>query len=262
MTLEEKSYYCRGGISMAHTNQTPNYELSQFLGTDKPAWLVDYNGDMEKIDLGLKAAKDVADAAKAEADQGVIDIAAVTVTANSADAKASGAISDLSDAYDATSTYNVGDFVIYNNILYRCITAITVPESFDGTHWVRTTVEEIITQINSDLTELSTYEAQAFNPANYGNLYNFAKITRHGNVCMIELHGFKTMIPNYENTILGSGAIIQSLRPREDTVFTISDPSGTAYRVRITAAGGMTVYMYSGGSGDQLNVVDFLCYVI
>ena len=137
---------------MAHTNQTPNYELSQFLGTDKPAWLVDYNGDMEKIDLGLKAAKDVADAAKTEADQGAIDIAAVTITANSADAKASGAISDLADVYDSTSTYNVGDFVIYSNILYRCITTITVPESSDGAHWARTTVEEIITQINSDLS--------------------------------------------------------------------------------------------------------------
>jgi len=138
---------------MAHTNQTSNYGLSQFEGTDKPAWLVDYNGDMEKIDLGIKTSKDVADAAKAEADQGALDIAAVTITANSADAKATGAVSDLSDAYDSTSTYNVGDFVIYNNILYRCITAITVPESFDGTHWARTTVEEIITQINADLSD-------------------------------------------------------------------------------------------------------------
>ncbi len=139
---------------MAHTNQTPNYELSQFLGTDKPAWLVDYNGDMEKIDLGLKAAQDVADAAKAEADQGALDIAAVTVTANAADAKASGAISDLSDAYDATSTYNVGDYVIYNNLLYRCTTNITVPESFDGNHWTRTTVEEIAAGLNNAIAQL------------------------------------------------------------------------------------------------------------
>jgi hypothetical protein len=141
---------------MAHTNQTPNYGLSEFVGSDKPAWLIDYNGDMEKIDLGIKAAQDVADAAKTEADQGAIDIAAVTITANSADAKAAGAVSDFADAYDSTSTYNVGDFVIYNNILYRCITAITVPESFDGTHWTRTTVEEIITQINRDLSSLTS----------------------------------------------------------------------------------------------------------
>lgn len=144
---------------MAHTNQTPNYELSQFLGTDKPAWLVDYNGDMEKIDLGLKAAKDVADSAKEEADQGAIDIAAVTVTANSADAKASGAVSDISDAYDATSTYDLGDLVIYNNLLYKCTTAITVPETFDGTHWTRITIEELIDTINSNLSDLTRVES-------------------------------------------------------------------------------------------------------
>lgn len=50
---------------MAHTNATANYELSQFLGTDKPAWLVDYNGDMLKIDTALKSNAD-AEAASAE----------------------------------------------------------------------------------------------------------------------------------------------------------------------------------------------------
>ena len=39
---------------MASTNKTSNLELSQFLGTDKPAWLTDYNADMQKIDNGYK----------------------------------------------------------------------------------------------------------------------------------------------------------------------------------------------------------------
>lgn len=43
---------------MASTNKTTNYELSQFLGTDKPAWLSDYNTDMSKIDAGMKANAD------------------------------------------------------------------------------------------------------------------------------------------------------------------------------------------------------------
>lgn len=50
---------------MAHTNATANYDLSQFLGNDKPAWLVDYNGDMLKIDTALKANAD-AESASAE----------------------------------------------------------------------------------------------------------------------------------------------------------------------------------------------------
>lgn len=48
---------------MASTNKTTNYELSQFVGSDIPAWLSDYNGDMSKIDTGIHAAKVQADGA-------------------------------------------------------------------------------------------------------------------------------------------------------------------------------------------------------
>ena len=47
---------------MGHTNETANVLLSQFLGSDKPAWLVDYNGDMAKIDAYAYATKVKADA--------------------------------------------------------------------------------------------------------------------------------------------------------------------------------------------------------
>lgn len=53
---------------MGATNLTPNYELSQFIGTDKPAWLQDYNGDMLKIDTGIAGAKTAADNAQSAAD--------------------------------------------------------------------------------------------------------------------------------------------------------------------------------------------------
>lgn len=40
---------------MASTNKTTNYELSQYIGSDKPTYLGDYNSDMLKIDTGMKA---------------------------------------------------------------------------------------------------------------------------------------------------------------------------------------------------------------
>ena len=49
---------------MTATNHTENYNLSQFIGTDRPTWLGDYNGDMAKIDAQLKQnADDIASAA-------------------------------------------------------------------------------------------------------------------------------------------------------------------------------------------------------
>lgn len=48
---------------MTATNHTENYSLSQFVGTDRPTWLVDYNGDMAKIDARMKQnADDIASA--------------------------------------------------------------------------------------------------------------------------------------------------------------------------------------------------------
>lgn len=38
---------------MTATNHTANYNLSQFEPTDRPTWLGDFNGDMEKIDAAI-----------------------------------------------------------------------------------------------------------------------------------------------------------------------------------------------------------------
>lgn len=79
---------------MSSTNKTPNYKLSQYIGTDKPTYLGDYNGDMLKIDNQLKANADSATnaASAAGAAQAVAENASQSVqnlndsvTANSAD---------------------------------------------------------------------------------------------------------------------------------------------------------------------------------
>ena len=62
---------------MASTNKTTNYDLSQFIGSDKPTFLGDYNSDMLKIDAQMKTnADNVATA--------ISGINTATVTANSA----------------------------------------------------------------------------------------------------------------------------------------------------------------------------------
>ena len=60
---------------MSSTNTTTNYSLPQFISTDKPTWLGDFNGAMSTIDTQMKTnntlaqtAKGVADAAATSAD--------------------------------------------------------------------------------------------------------------------------------------------------------------------------------------------------
>lgn len=79
---------------MSSTNKTTNYNLSQYVGTDKPTYLGDYNGDMLKIDTQMKANADsasnatsAAGAAQAVAEKASKDVQVLndSVTANSAD---------------------------------------------------------------------------------------------------------------------------------------------------------------------------------
>lgn len=60
---------------MASTNETPVLKLPQFVGTDKPSWLGDFNGAMTKIDTAvgdntgkIAGVETVANAAQAKAD--------------------------------------------------------------------------------------------------------------------------------------------------------------------------------------------------
>lgn len=79
---------------MSSTNKTTNYKLSQYIGTDKPTYLGDYNGDMLKIDKQMKAnadsasnAESAAGTAQAVADKASKDVQALndSVTANTED---------------------------------------------------------------------------------------------------------------------------------------------------------------------------------
>ena len=50
--------------------------------------------------------------------------------------------SSSTQAYSNLKTYQVGDYCIFNDLLYRCTTAIIQPEAFDEMHWVVTTVPQ------------------------------------------------------------------------------------------------------------------------
>ena len=159
---------------MASTNKTVNYELSQFEGTDKPSWEADYNADMLSIDTNLKAVSDVADGASGSvstlADRVTTAEGNISTNANDidalearADALESGeTIADgrldaleaeqliqntaiegntqlgynLARPYDSASTYAVGAYVLFQNTLYKCTTAVTLGEAFDPSKWL------------------------------------------------------------------------------------------------------------------------------
>ena len=78
-------------------------------------------------------------------------------TANSLVGAINEAASDknLADQYSNLNTYEVGDFVIYKTVLYKCITAVTVPEDFDSTKW---TVAKVSDLVGADMQDYYTKE--------------------------------------------------------------------------------------------------------
>lgn len=147
---------------MSHTNSTTNFGLPQFITTDKPAWLTDVNVAYNAIDTAMKNNQDAAAAAQGDATQALSDAASAGTTATSADGKASGSIASIADTFSASSTYVVGDHVIYNNLLYVCTVDVAVPGPWTGTtNWNRTTIEEYIQSLKASNIAYSLTESVA-----------------------------------------------------------------------------------------------------
>ena len=61
----------------------------------------------------------------------------------------------ISDAYDATASYAVGDFCIYDNTLYRCNTAIpTGGEVWTPAHWDAVQIVDLLGSGGGDVTDV------------------------------------------------------------------------------------------------------------
>lgn len=56
--------------------------------------------------------------------------------------------------YSASKTYAVGDYVLYNNALYQCTTAIETAEEWTAEHWSAAKVADEVSDLNRQITAL------------------------------------------------------------------------------------------------------------
>lgn len=77
----------------------------------------------------------------------------------------------IAPAYDQTSTYDVDDLVMYENLLYKCIIAITVAEAWDSTKWERAVLSDSAGGGggNANVTELTYNQYLALSQAEKTN---------------------------------------------------------------------------------------------
>lgn len=61
---------------------------------------------------------------------------------------------NLAADYDPTATYGVGNYCVYHNELFVCTTDIKVAEEWDGSHWQRTSMSDIVGNVETLLAAL------------------------------------------------------------------------------------------------------------
>ncbi len=95
---------------------------------------------------------------KGESNMAKLDYPGLTRFKGKIDAKLAGTIAA---EYSASATYAVGDFVIYKNNLYKCITAISTAEEWTAAHWAATTegaeASELVNALKSGREEDAGY---------------------------------------------------------------------------------------------------------
>lgn len=125
---------------MASTNKTVTLELSHFIATDKPSWLTDYNGDMEKIDTfaagvdaDVSSAKSDAASAKSTAQTANTTAQQAQIAAGQAQATANQANSNAQQAQETAIQVQHDINSIMNN--WKKVT-VTNPDSTNYSNYV------------------------------------------------------------------------------------------------------------------------------
>ena len=150
---------------MGHTNSTANYNLPQFVGSDKPTWLGDVNGAMSAIDAAIaNAASAATDAASVATNAATVAAGAVTTanaaseTATAASTAASGATTTANNAAETANNAQSTAVSAYNK-------AATIGDVAELTTTDKTSAVAAINEVNAgkadaatigDLTDLDT----------------------------------------------------------------------------------------------------------
>lgn len=187
---------------MSYANGTQFYNLPQTVGTDKRDWF-DTNSAFAAIDAALhsavtgqasdaeaiatingKLADDEADIAALQTKTTTHDsqIAALQTTVNTQASQIQDVRQDAEDmitannegaAATSTRAYAIGDYFIYNDVLYKATAAIAIGDTIvPNTNCEATNIDTELTQVNSDLEGKIVATATADGVKTWSQIYD------------------------------------------------------------------------------------------
>lgn len=183
---------------MASTNKTTNYDLSQYVGTDKPTYLGDYNSDMLKIDTQMKTNADNVATAINSASTATETANTANTTAGQANTKAGQA---LTTAQNATTTAGNAQTTA-NSALATATTAQTSAN----------TANDKVDKFNLSVFETIPNTAMS-KTGNAGAIDGTLYVAKNTEGSIAKIYG---MVQIIANNATGTLIIPTSLRPSED----------------------------------------------
>ncbi len=171
---------------MSATNHTTNYELPIFVGSDKPAWLVDWNGAMTAIDTAIHTAEGKAD--QAGTDIGGIESSISTI--NSTLTSINNAVSQLRIDTNAntgsintiTSLIGNGEPTTTDKTIIGAINEIVAYHEIDSYTGEFTVTPVSGLSINSDDRSLIKYALNS--TKSFGKIYGSTQLNADGTYVM------------------------------------------------------------------------------
>ena len=223
---------------MSYANGTTHYNLPQTVGTDKRDWF-DSNAAFAAVDAALYAAA-TGQAADAEAITSLqqtvagqaTDIAALQTASSSQAASISalqttvnGQATQIADvrqdsedmitannegaAATSTRAYAVGDYFIYNDVMYKATASIAIGDTIvPNTNCEATNVDTELTQLNSDvIKEIATITADGVKTrgqlvAEINSYYQNLSHVKRGNAIIV----FHNANDNTDTTFTSGGS--------------------------------------------------------
>lgn len=86
--------------------------------------------------------------------------------------------SNVTSEYVPSATYAVGNYSLYNGVLYRCTTAITTPETWNSAHW---TVSKLADNVDTAIKTQATVNSNL--AGNFASVYSPSSTYAVGAFC-------------------------------------------------------------------------------
>lgn len=143
----------------------------------------------------------------------------------------------LSNMWISSATYNVGDYVLYDNNIWKCLVQNSNITPSEGNIWTRVNITSEISTLNSNLIktkEIAVDVTVAENSGILGSYYGYFNITIPSEIINTKIIAF---IPISATSITSNGScgilgLYNADFSSNNTAWTVSTPTSGTYRCR------------------------------